>query len=369
LVGLAALSVGLYLILLGRLPGAGELLNRLSLLRDGLLLARNYPFTGAGLDMFEMQFSIYTLLIHVGYIMHSHNLLVDVLINQGLIGLLSFVGLAAACGVYGLRRLREATGKAAWIIEAGLVSLGVILAHGLGDDALYGNRGVLLLFVPIGWILCGANNARPERPATRPRDRRHWLGLGLAAAAGLVVIGLAIWRPVLGEWYANLGAIEQARVELSHYDQWHFDNPTMDQVRQRENLDAAGAWLRQAVALDPANATARQRLTEIELARGQYVEALQDIEFIYRAGEQDAVTRMLLGDAYAANGQVQAAVEVVRGLPWAIARLEGQAWSRYWVNADYRRAADAWAAVVLLDPNNTGAAQSQAEAARRAAQK
>ena len=84
------------------------------------------------------------------------------------------------------------------------------------------------------------------------------------------------------------------------------------------------------------------------------------------ADQHDSVTRMLLGDAEVANGHVENAVEILQGLPWAESRLEGQAYSRYWINADYRRAADAWAAVVKLDPANAGAAAQQAEAARRA---
>ena len=166
-------------------------------------------------------------------------------------------------------------------------------------------------------------------------------------------------------WYANRGAVAEAQVELSHYDQWHFDNPTMDQVRQTQNLDEAQGWFAAALALDQVQPTARQRLAAIELARGQYAAALDHLQALWGAGWRDAVTRQLLGDAYVANGQMEAAVEVVRGLPWAEARLEGQAWSRYWVNGDFRRAAEAWAAVVQLNPGNTGAIAQQAEAERR----
>jgi len=43
-------------------------MDRLLLWRDGWLLARDYVFTGVGLGMFPMQYSIYTLLIHVLYL-------------------------------------------------------------------------------------------------------------------------------------------------------------------------------------------------------------------------------------------------------------------------------------------------------------
>jgi hypothetical protein len=82
-------------------------------------------------------------------------------------------------------------------------------------------------------------------------------------------------------------------------------------------------------------------------------------------GHRDEVTRLLLGDALLATGQVEDAVETVRGLTWAEMRIGGQAWYRYWVNGDYRRAADAWGAALLLDPENEEAAHWQQEAEKR----
>ena len=53
-----------------------------------------------------------------------------------------------------------------------------------------------------------------------------------------------------------------------------------------------------------------------------------------------------------ASGQVEDAVQVVRGVQWAELRFEGQAWYRYWVNGDYVRAADAWRANLILNPES-----------------
>ncbi len=357
-------------VLASPLAVSGVLANRLDLMTSSWLLARDYIFTGAGLGMYQMQFSIYTLLIHVGYITHSHNLFLDVLIEQGLGGLFALGGLAVAGLVLGVRRLRDAAGNAAWILEAAMAGLVVILAHGLVDDALYGSRGLLLLFVPLGMLAAASTQQAVV-------DRRQPMPFRLSSAfyfslVALVALALALaiwWRPILGAWYANLGAVEQSRVELGHYSQWHFDNPTMDQVRRQNNLDAALMLLEQATQVDPANPTARQRLAAIFLSRGQYDQALAQVQAAWDAGQRDSVTCLLLGDAYAANGRPDQAVEVVRGLRWAEARLAGQAWARYWVSKDYQRAADAWAAVVALNPDNKQAAASQAEAARRAAEK
>jgi hypothetical protein len=384
------------LTLAGRLPGGGALANRLNLYRDALLLARDYRLIGAGLGMFQIQFSIYTLLIHVGYIIYSHNMLLSILIAQGLLGLLPFLGLLGATLSLGLSHMRrveqraggscrnegaqvkslpdagegEQSGGLSYIIcEAALASLAVVLIHGLVDDVLYGSRGALLLFLPCALVAAAA--ARPSEPsATRRRTlrmRRQKARMAYVVVSALV-LGLALivgGRTIKGAWYANLGALEQARAELSVYDPIHFDKITMDQARQQVNLDQARRLLTRAKEVDPANPTARQRLASIDLSLGRYPEALAELQAAWDAGHRDSVTRMLYGDALVAAGQPERAAEVIRGLTWAEARLLGQAWSRYWVSKDYRRAADAWTAVLLLNPGNNTAAQSRAEAEKR----
>ena len=54
-----------------------------------------------------------------------------------------------------------------------------------------------------------------------------------------------------------------------------------------------------------------------------------------------------------AAGQPALASDTVRGVAWAEMRLRGQAWYRYWLAQDYRRAADAWTTAVLLDAFGT----------------
>jgi O-antigen ligase len=70
---------------------------RLDLYRDALGLALDTPFSGLGLggDRFQMAYSSYVLLIHVGYLPHSHNLPVQVLLEQGILGLIALLWITA----------------------------------------------------------------------------------------------------------------------------------------------------------------------------------------------------------------------------------------------------------------------------------
>jgi thioredoxin-like negative regulator of GroEL len=186
------------------------------------------------------------------------------------------------------------------------------------------------------------------------------------ALLGLLLLGL-FGRTLAAAWYADLGAVTQTLVELPPYDYNHFDDPTLDQIRQREDLSAAETYFDRALALDPGQVTARTRLAHIALARGEYETALAHTQAAWDAGHRDRVTRLLLGDALAAQGQVEGAAAVVQGLEWAESRLNGQAWYRYWVSEDWQRAAYALRAVLLLDPQDAYAGSWVDQAEERAA--
>ena len=369
LVGLGALTgialVALFPPLRVALQESQAVANRLGLFAEGALLVRDYPFTGVGLGEFALVHSTYALMIHVPIIPHAHSLLLDIAVAQGVLGALAAVGLLGGAAWVGLRALDRAMAPPP-ALAAGLLSLTFMVIADLVDDSFYSTFGVLLLWVPAGMVIAGWRGmpAGP-RPATRSRAR-GWRILGLAAAMGLGLLGLFWRRPVGAAWYANLGAVHQTWAELSAYDYDHFDNPTLDQIRQQVDLSTAERFFAQALALNPGQVTARTRLAEIALGRGQYDRALTHAQAAWDAGHRDRVTRLLLGDALVAAGDVAAGVKVVRGLKWAEGRLDGQAWYRYWMGKDYYRAADAWRAVAELNPQNDRVTYWIAEAEARA---
>ena len=249
--------------------GAAE--GRAGLLGDSLALAWDTAFTGLGLGGFQMAFSSYVLLLHVGHTFHSHNLFLNVWLEQGLLGLASFAWLLAAAVVawWRVRRLGDARGKA-WA-GAALAALAVIALHGLVDDAFYGSRGVLLLFVPFALLTRAQADAVWEayEPPTLTQvlmSRNGFIAAGILAAA--LLIGLT--PPVRSQFQASLGALAQTRAELSVYEwpTW----PIQDALRRAPeiNLDPAIVHYRTALAIDPNNATASRRLGQIALSRGDY---------------------------------------------------------------------------------------------------
>jgi hypothetical protein len=270
------------------------------------MLLRDYPIIGAGLGGFQMLYSTYVLLIHVGFSVHSHNLLLNVAVEQGLPALLAlgWMGFLFAGAVWrGLLCPHSASGPPDAVVATGdscsslgmaALALGVVLVHGMVDDVLYGSRGVLLLFMPLALAV----------PTSRVQQRSaRWRALALPAGI-ILLLGLALlWRgPVLSQAYSNLGAVRQSQAELSLYSwpQW----PIQDAVRREVDLSRAVSHFEQALTLDPHNATANRRLGMIDLSVADYKGALQHLQAAYDVEPWSVTTRQLLGEALIVNGRL-----------------------------------------------------------------
>jgi tetratricopeptide (TPR) repeat protein len=316
-----ALAVGLPLLLLWLWPDGRSAmthtwqsfvttdLNRLALWRGGLVLASDYPFTGGGLGSFMMLYSTYSLLLHVGHSFHAHNLFLDVALEQGLPALLLLSWTWLLLGAALLRWLRPSPPAPATTyapaLGAAAFSLLTILLHGLVDDAFYGSRALLLLFVPLAFAV----PRPPRRRRTVDNGRRTvapdlirggwWWVLLLVGLAGLLFWGRS---SLIGAWYANLGAVAQSRAELAAYDwrQWGIQ----DNIRQSVDLQPAVTYFEQALAANPNQATAHRRLGLIALSRADYAAALTHLQQAYRLAPWDNATRQWLGEAYIVNGRI-----------------------------------------------------------------
>jgi hypothetical protein len=302
---MAVLAVGLawpggVAAMVQALPGPDTALGRAELVRNTLTLVRDYPLVGAGLGGFQMLYSTYVLLLHVGFTVHSHNLFLNVAVEQGLVALLALVW---AWLLFGRAVWRRGSGPEGGLLGAAALSLVVVLVHGLVDDVLYGSRGVLLLFVPLAFAVPPAAR-RAARASRRANWRAGWpLKVFVPLAVGLLLAGALVWRgPILSLAYANLGAVHQGQAELGVYSwpAW----PIQDEVRRQVDLGRPVAEFERALALDAGNPTANRRLGTIELSLGEYEAALGHLEAAYAAEPGSVTTRQLYGEALIVNGRV-----------------------------------------------------------------
>jgi hypothetical protein len=382
---------GLPVLLEAIVPGRGPDLSRVTLWHNSLILAQDYAIIGAGLAGYMMLYSTYSMLIHVGFSYHSHNLYLDMAIEQGLPALLLF---GAMCLIFwwrlesqlrpygpqrphngrpapAARRPLPAVHRSSFIVRrppsagrrlssafhppalgAAALSLVIILVHGLVDDALYGSRGLFFLFAPFAFVASRTSPTRILTYSPRPRvatrklansprpqvaTRPFSLLTAYFSLTLLLTLFLAWYPPTRALYYANLGAVYQSRAELSVYEWPAWD--LQDRVRREVDLSAAVAAYERALALSPGNATANRRLGQIALSRGDYEAALLHLERAYAATPWDSATRQLLGEAYATHGRVADAARLWAAVNNHQRQLEIRA---YWYGAIHDQQRAAW---------------------------
>jgi tetratricopeptide (TPR) repeat protein len=265
--------------------------------------ALDYPFTGLGFGRFGMAFSSYMLFLPSEYILHAHNLFLDVWLQQGILGLLALGWLFGLAG-------RPQPGPSPWR-SAALAALGILVLHGLVDDAFYalGSGAGTLLFVPFALL---ARSEVSPAPIVNGSPVRKRSGVILAGVLAVVMVGLAFIPGIQATFVANLGALAQTQIELSTYPgpEWSVQ----DEVRRSPQVDLRPAiqYYEMTLALDPANVTANRRLGQIELSRGQYEAACRHLEAAYQAAPWQEPSGQLAGECYAISGEIQRAADVWR---------------------------------------------------------
>jgi tetratricopeptide (TPR) repeat protein len=161
-----------------------------------------------------------------------------------------------------------------------------------------------------------------------------------------LLVALVLWPVTRAQWQANLGAVAQARAELSVYAWPQY--PVQDAVRLDPAVDLAPAiaHYQRALELNPNNATAHRRLGQILLSRGDYEAATEHLMQAYAAAPGQRATRQLLGEALAVSGRVEDAAvvwatvhadeEKFRGRRWWY-ESQGKDQEARWIGAAYRR--------------------------------
>jgi O-antigen ligase len=291
---------------------------RYDLLRNSLPLVSDYPFIGAGLGGYMMLYSAYSYLIHVGFIVHSHNLFIDIMIEQGFLAIVSLMLMwylmakavwhSIDCKIENLSSDQEITQvpkdlftEKRIVLWAASLSLITVLFHGLFDDAFYGSRALQLMFLPFAFAV--PILALLPRPTKKERLRR------VLVATGIILLVLLVWRrPLTSLAYSNYAAVTQSKAELSVYNwpEW----PIQDAVRRKQDLSTSIDSYEKALEIYPGNASAARRLGQIELSLGNYAAALGYLKLAYEITPWDNATRQLLGEAYLVNGQLESGKEL-----------------------------------------------------------
>jgi hypothetical protein len=302
----------------------GSAIGRVTLWRDMLTLVRDYPFTGSGLGATMMVFSSYVLMLHVGYIMHAHHLLLQIAVEQGLPAMLAFATMFGL-SLWVLLRATSTPDRAhGFPLPAAVAALVALAVHGTVDAGLYVSRLAPLVFLPFGFAALAAT-LQDGAPTRQDHLVPTW-PLWITVAAVSMLLAAALLPPVRSAMQSNLAAVAQTRAELSVYEwpAW----PLQDAVRRsgQVNLDPAMRRFAAALALDPGNASAARRLGQIELSLGQYDRAAAHIQTAFAGRPSERASRQLMGEVKAIGGAVEEAAALWRTINLAQHQPDLRSW-------------------------------------------
>ncbi|GAB4447413.1 MAG: hypothetical protein OHK0041_07010 [Anaerolineales bacterium] len=288
--------------------------SRSELFNRSLYLLQDYALSGGGLGAFPGLYSEYLLDIPFYNVPNSHNLFLDVGIEQGVFGGAAFLGLyllSLWSAAQALGRRREGQTFRALLLFA----LTAAFVHGMVDDYLYNEAGTALSLLFVG-LTENLRRREPQPPA-------HRLDLRTAIAIALLwtLIALVNLNPIRAMWQADLGAVQLAQVELADFPESGWAGEAII-----PRLNAADASLQTALRLDPANRTANHRLGLIAMHRRDFASAARYLEAAHALAPSHRGIIKALAYCYVWLGDLERAQRYLAQIPEASEELDVYIW-------------------------------------------
>jgi hypothetical protein len=320
----------------GFFAGENLILKRSDLIQGGIAMMRDFPFLGGGLGSFPGLFSQYILVVPYYTLLNSHNVFVDVSIEQGMIGgfaflLLFTISLWMIASLLGRKHSRR---MQVWYAAA-FASIFIAMLHGLVDDYLYSGWWAALAFYPVGMSILAVGTeslAAPAATISRPPGgtagdislgsrRLPFRGIPLLVI-GILIAGIGLtWDKITAQWLANLGAVEMAKVELSDYPANHWDDG-----KRINDLQSAKILFIRSLAYDAGNRIANHRLGLIKLSEKDFSSATKYLTEAYQLEPSHRGITKNLGYGYAWLGQTDMARRYLKKIPEAESEMDVYVW-------------------------------------------
>ena len=270
---------------------------------NGAYLVSDFPFTGGGLGSFPGLYSYYMLGIPFFYLINSHNLFLDVAIEQGLLGGLSFLSIFILSIWFVSQKIvsTDSTRRQRfnWLALSALI---IALIHGMVDDYLYNGNGTFFALALAGL----ASSIQPRVMPVPDRKIRFRFVLVPLVLAFFVLINLNALRAA---WFANLAAVQMARVELAGFPTGHWTEPAV-----ALELEPINSTLHSALDADSTNRTANHRLGLIAMLRGDFPSAVAYLENAHSAALNHRGIIKSLGYCYVWLGETEKAQLLLRNI-------------------------------------------------------
>ena len=364
LLGLIVIVVGFSLVYSGgpvaianAIPGPPSTGSRLELVESVIDLIGDFPYTGGGLLSFPGLYAFYIRDIPHYVTINGHNHYLDVSLEQGVLGALAF--LAVYLGSLWQLLVRDWRNSGAVLAWATSISLLIIVLHGFTDNLVYGSWGAPLVFLVPG-VASAVARSTPQLKTrylsagsfcTRLATRTHFRPLLLLTALGAIVSLLILFatcrQPLLAAWYADLGAVRMAKIELED-----FGSGAWVEVANSDEMNLAEELFEKALTFDIQDRTANHRLGRIAAGRSEFPLAVLYLENAHAADRSHRGVRKGLGYTYVWSGQLDQAAAMLADIPEAGYELGVYSW--WWGTKDRDDLAERAAAMVeRLDSSGT----------------
>lgn len=277
--------------------------------RRSILIIRDQPFSGAGLNAFPVIVEEYGL-PHNYLMPHAHNVFLQTAADQGMLGLVTFCLILGLAFRAGWRCLRIGDARCPRSVAAGSTAgLVAFLGFGLVDSIALGNKAAWVSWAILG-LLSACQGMTPGKAGDLSEAggetgfsnrKKHWR-TDQIAVLGLLV-GVLVVSPVwLSALLVNLAQTNRSMVMLSNQD---------DTARGGSVTAQAEKWLQYANRanwLHPGNSRAFVLAGQAHLALGEIQASAGAWEEALRLDPVDAITHLRLADVYDRLGSDQAAL-------------------------------------------------------------
>ncbi len=296
--------------------------SRLKIARQTYFLISDFPFTGGGLGSFPGLYSQYILVIPFFMFGYSHNLYLDLALEQGIFGFavwLSIIFLCASVLGSTIKKQYE-TGENFLFASTIFASLIVFLLHGIMDDSIYSNVWGMTIFLVIPGLIIAQSDRLYKTTFIQKYTKFGIIGLAIIIGLSIVFI-----KPLLATWNANIGAVQMAKVELENW-------PTEEWVNGNQSVsyEQATNHLIRSISLEKSNQTANYRLGLILIAARDYPEAAKFLETARLSAPNHRGITKSLGYCYVWLGQFNEASRLLSDIPEAKQEMVNFIW--WWEN-------------------------------------
>jgi hypothetical protein len=231
------------------IPQFSRFENRFVVIDNTLHLTKDFLFTGGGLGSFPGLYSLYILGIPNLFISHGSNIFLQMAEEHGVIGSIAYLSIVVGGVFIFLQRLYkiDIDKNKLYLVYLSMLGYAALLVVGMFDAILYNGLSIFLIFIIPGFAVFTL--FQPQR-----KDYSYFYPISIFLACVFLFLS-SFGGKLPASYYANLGAIKMAQLDLTG---WTFDEFITPQ--DSDQYGEAAKSFERALRLDPENQTANYRL-------------------------------------------------------------------------------------------------------------